>query len=259
MVYRNRIVEELNDFYGREGIVPSNFKCKNAAKCEVEAGREICGRGAQAHVGSKYGEGIGVVVLSLDTGGGGYDNIQERTETIESKIYSGANSHMKGTLELLRILIPQKADTELLKLFAMTNSAKCSGKTQERMRLKIQKNCSLIHIEEINILQPQLIVAQGPFSYQNFNMHKLTDEDLALFLESQKEEDDNKEKNLIQTLKRYVAKFELANGNSVVLIEGPHPSARQGLWQSFRDKSLPLINLYIQYIRNIEYYSPVLL
>lgn len=254
---RNNFVAELNGLYEREGIMPSNFKCKNSEKCKVEAGREICGRGAQAHVGRNYNEEFRIVVLSLDTGGCGYDTLEERTERVENEVFSKTTRQMKGTIELLRIMLPGKTDSELLKLFAMTNSAKCTGKTQERMRLRIQKNCSFIHINEINILQPQLIVAQGPFSIQNLNLQKLTNEDLTQFLEFQKLEDDDIKRIIIQTLTRYFSKFKLANGNSAFLIEGPHPSARYGLWQSFRDKSLPLINLYVQYIRNKDNYFPV--
>jgi hypothetical protein len=249
MTLRNEIIEELNGLYEKEGIVPSNFKCTNSEKCKVDAGREICGRGAQAHVGSKYGEDIRIIVLSLDTGGGGADNIQERTETIEGLKFSDANSHMKGTIEFLRAIFPGKSDSECLKFFSMTNSAKCSGVTQNKLPAKVYENCSKVHKEEIEILRPQLIISQGNDAYPSFlKPRPLLDEEYNLFWKYFNIENQDVKIGIRHTINKYIKKVNLSEDNIVPLIHGPHPSARDGRWQVFKEITLPLLSLYVKFL-----------
>jgi hypothetical protein len=248
MTIRNEIIKNLNSFYEKEGIVPLNFNCKNSDDCEKAAsGRKICYRGAQAHVGNRYGEELRTVVLSLDTGGEA-ENIDQRTDSIEK--FSGTNPHMKGTIEFLRVIFPEKSDFECLKFFAMTNSAKCSGKDRDKLPTKAYINCAKIHEEEIKILQPQLLIAQGNDAYPDFlKPQHLSEEEYNLFCEYFNVENKDVKNGIRHTIKRYVKNVKLSEENIVPLIHGPHPSSRDGRWQIYKDISLPLINLYIQYIK----------
>ena len=60
-------VENLQAFYDREGLLVTDFKCMHASACADAAGGTLS-RGAEAHVGSRYGEGLRVVVVSARAG-----------------------------------------------------------------------------------------------------------------------------------------------------------------------------------------------
>lgn len=256
MTIRNEIIEELNGFYERKGIVPSNFNCKNSDKCTeiaLNSGNPICGKGAQAHVGHKYGEELRVVILSLDTGGSGYDNIEGRTETIEKGEFASRNKHMPGTIELLEMIFPSVPKSEFLKYFAMTNSAKCSGGTQDKLPQKVYENCSEFHKEEIEILDPQLIFVQGNDAYPDFLHPKpFSIDDLENFWKYINVDNLMIYRVINTVINKYLRRIIMKEDKVVPLIYGPHPSARYGRWETFRDHSLPLLNLYIQYIKQLN-------
>ncbi|MBO4740055.1 MAG: hypothetical protein J5605_00255, partial [Bacteroidales bacterium] len=139
---RDKIIEDLNDYYSKEGIVPDDsFACKYREKCTGELAR-----GMQCGIGNRYGKKTKIVVVSLDCGGGGKANIADRTQGIIDHLY---NPHMKGTLYCTSMLLnlfefqtkePWKEWGEVWKgkdksvvdqaipFFAMTNSCKCCRK-----------------------------------------------------------------------------------------------------------------------------------
>jgi uracil-DNA glycosylase len=251
MSVRETVIENLNCFYERQGIVHSNFDCKYSTICNEivsKRGRKIRGTGSQAHVGHNYGEEYRVLVLSLDTGGGGSDTIEQRTENVESGKYARGNRHMPGTIEILRLIYPNKLDSERLKYFAMTNSAKCSGDSQEKLPRKVYKKCAEFQIEEIKIINPELLISQGNDAFPDYlNPESYTNDDLSLFWKYIDQRIDKED--IISTINKYVKKIKLTDNKIIPLIYGPHPSARQGLWQSFRDNSLPKLNHFIQYLK----------
>lgn len=250
MEVREKIIKNLKEFYTNNKLNRDGFNCSNLSNCEAIAKkRKIQYKGAQAHVGKLYGEKIKIVVLSLDSGGG-HDYIEERTDTIERVKYSNSktNMHMKGTIELLRIFFPNDTDENCLKRFSMTNSAKCSaGDSKNKLPTDIYKNCSYFHKKEIEILGADIIISQGKDAYpSSLKPKKLSDYELQEFYNSLNIPNQNIMNAIKPTIDKYCKTVELSKSR-VLLIHGPHPSARQGQWQLFRDISLPILKLLIDF------------
>jgi hypothetical protein len=245
---REKIIQELKEFYSKNHLNRNGFKCIHSLDCETETAktnRIINFRGAQAHVGALYGEKLKIVVLSLDSGGG-HDYIEERTETIESVIYRKANPHMRGTIEILRVLFPNESDATCLKRFAMTNSAKCSaGDSRDKLPSTVYEKCSGFHKTEIEILIPDLLISQGNDAYPYFlKPQKISDKEFEEFYELNTNSSPKILKAIQPTISRYCRTVEILNFK-VMLINCPHPSSRNGQWQLFRDVSLPIVKLFI--------------
>ena len=180
----------LRTLYDREkiGVLKSNpsFCCPYFECCEEAArveGRELC-KGAEAHVGDKYGDPIRLVFVSLDTGGGKKEfgeDLFERQKTIQAVTYKCANRHMKGTIETLRYLYGRcDIDSDLLKRFAMTNSSKCAGKDNNPKSVpdKLYQTCMPYGQAELNLLNPQLIVTQGKNARNMLNCSEIDEEEI---------------------------------------------------------------------------------
>ncbi len=160
-------VDKLKSFYANNGLLTQQFQCQHKSACREAAKCELW-RGAEAHVGSRYGECLRVVVVSLDTGG--YTPpMEERRSRIEEDIPPGGhpNPHMRGTTELLKAIYSIEAENDgrnLYELYAMTNAAKCSRKDENSSRQvpwDLFQNCSGYVEPELACLDPQLIVTQG--------------------------------------------------------------------------------------------------
>ena len=87
------------------------------------------------------------------------------------------NWHMMGTIKTLRHLYGygQKPDCDLLQRFAMINSAKCSGKDDDKssMPWELYKNCWDHGHVELEKLDPELIVAQGAYARDLLNPQEI--------------------------------------------------------------------------------------
>ena len=215
----NRLIR----FYQENNISCDNFNCNHSAECSCLANGRPLTRGAEPHLGTKYGEIAKIHVLSLDTGGGS-ENIEDRTFTIESVTHEIANPHMKGTVDILLDLFQAyKHDSiEVLKHFAMTNAAKCSATddSSDKLPTQIYTICRPYHLKEIEDFCQQLTTS-------------------SILVKSIK-----------NILKKYV--YRLFFGEKpAYLIKCPHPSARNGQWQLFRDISLPIVNLYVRHKINM--------
>ena len=166
---RTAYVNQLQAFYAANGLLVRDFHCQHAKACAVAAECAL-NRGSEAHVGTRYGEDLRVVVVSLDTGGTS-DPMDRRRSEIEC-LYcpdcdtSHMNPHMRGTTELLKVIYGIESDTDggnLLELYAMTNAAKCSRRdpSSAKVSSKLYKNCSDYVPPELTCLAPELIVTQG--------------------------------------------------------------------------------------------------
>jgi len=121
-------LHQLTHYYQENGISCDNFNCNHILRCtELANGRPLM-NGAEAHLGTHYGEIAKILVLSLDTGGDA-ENINVRTEKIEAIVYETENQHMKGTIDILFDLFSNYHlnKIDVLKHFSMTNAAKCSA------------------------------------------------------------------------------------------------------------------------------------
>ena len=221
------------------------FDCDHFACCSKAAkdkGRCLT-KGAEAHVGEKYGKPIRLVVISLDTGGDPDEEygeaLLERREAIQAVTYDCANRHMKGTIETLGHLYGRdKSESDLLKRFAMTNSAKCSGKDKSKTSVpyKLYKNCKKHGLAELKELNPQLIVTQGAKARDLLDCRDIDEEEIQKRVPSLTWGDAEK-----KHLKYW------KNGTQLVpVLQCPHPSARFGLWRRFEGTMLPTLAHFLR-------------
>ena len=248
-----KYIERLHTFYGKKGLLVDNFHCQHSKVCGQNA---KCGlyRGAEAHVGSRYGENLRVAVVSLDTGGDN-PNMDSRRRQIEVEhTLEGSNPHMKGTTQLLTAIYGDCENFhEPFKLFAMTNAAKCSRTDKSdssKVPWPLYKKCMEYVEPELECLSPELIVTQGNEAYWALR---------DLIVPQGKNEDYWNQKSTdalsgthCQILDSWMAEMQpalvrdwlkaLANeylrivrigGNDVPMIKSIHPSARAGQWQRF--------------------------
>jgi len=153
---------QLQSFYAANGLLVSDFRCQHAAACRRATGCDLH-RGSEAHVGCRYGEGLRVVVVSLDTGGKG-ESLDKRCKTIQSPYRpdgdtSDMNPHMRGTTKLLQTIYgtePNADGGNLYELSAMTNAAKCSLDRPGTAKVpdKLYGNCSGYVAPELACLAP---------------------------------------------------------------------------------------------------------
>lgn len=247
-----KYVDDLRILYDDRKIGVSEnsppFSCCHLKSCRVAAKkRDLC-LGAEAHVGENYGDPIRLVVVSMDTGGSAEsekgEDLSARRATIQGVTYEEANPHMKGTIKTLRYLYGygQKPDCDLLQRFAMINSAKCSGKDDDKssMPWKLYKNCWDHGLAELDILNPQLIVTQGAKARDLLKPQEIDEKEIRKHVPNLTWGDADVGTWIYTQAKEYLKYWQ--NGDQAVLVlQVPHPSARQGQWQLFERTMLPTI------------------
>ncbi len=224
------------------------FSCCHLASCIAAAkDRDLC-LGAEAHIGEKYGDPIRLVVISLDTGGSAGseegEDLSARRANVQGVTCNEANPHMKGTIQTLRHLYGygQKPDCDLLQRFAMINSAKCSGKDNNASMVpdKLYKNCRDHGLAELDILNPQLIVTQGAKARDLLKPQEIDEKEIRKRVPSLTWGNADVGAWICTQSKEYLKCWK--NGDrSVLVLQAPHPSARQGQWQLFERTMLPTI------------------
>ena len=231
-----------------------SFDCRHLECCKavVKEAKGRCLRmGAEAHVGEKYGDPIRIVVISLDTGGSYEErkmgeDLAERREIIQGVTFCNANPHMKGTIQTLQRLYgrePQEPEGDLLQRFAMINSAKCSaGKDNDASRVpdKLYENCKEHGLAEMAMLDPQLVVAQGAMARDLLPLQDISEEEIRNHVPSLMWGDVDVGSWICTQVKDHLKYWK--NGDQAVLVlQAPHPSARQGQWQRFERTMLPTV------------------
>jgi len=249
------ISKQMNEFYELNGIVTDRPACPHLNDCrKIAKSRElICC--SQAHIGTKYGEEIRIVVVSLDTGEDAYD-LERRTEVMEEIRYvEKPCKQTKGTMELLFDLLGTKGILidNVLKYTSMTNSAKCSGVgSKNKLSTRIYQNCSKYQIEELELLQPDVIYTQGVDSMRYLRRY-FTENEIP---SAGKINDFICKNELNETdvcfgiLNSSVKLVKIAN-KPVVVVECPHPSARDGRWRVFKKEKMNIINRFISSTYNV--------
>lgn len=233
--------DALRKFYDCEGIAVDAFRCPHAHECAEAAHGRPLHRGAEAHVGSRYGEAVRIVIVSLDTGHEP-TGLRRRRETIESLGRKGLNPHMRGTtdlvLQLLENQIPEASSPH--PYYSMINAAKCSGADGRRNMVpaRLYENCLPFALREIALLEPHFLVTQGKRAASVLGALGSIDggdvEAAARALGTDGEATDW----LISLALEYLRRVDLPNGDQLPVLRTPHPAARDGSWQRFKRISL---------------------
>ena len=249
-------VEELRKLYDCRKIGVSKnsppFACCCLESCEAAAkGRGGLVKGAEAHVGENYGDPIRLVVISLDTGGGSGEEYGEdllkRQKAIKKRADNKKNPQMKGTIETLKHLYGCRSESDLLKRFAMTNSAKCSGKDKSKKSVpdKLYENCREHGLAELKALEPQLVVTQGAKARDLLDCRDIGKEEIQKRVLSLMWKDADVRPWICTQVKEHLRYWK--NKNQLIpVLQGPHPSARYGQWQRFERTMLPTLAHFLR-------------
>lgn len=250
MVSRESVVDDLRRFYDQEHIAVGAFACAHKDDCCADAARPLT-HGAEAHVGTRYGEVLRVAVVSLDTGGGS-DPIEKRTKIIEDLAGKKMNRHMTGTTTLLAALLGADiGDASPFPYFAMINAAKCAAHDERRdmVPASLYERCLPFGRSELDLLKPQVIVAQGNRARAVLPKGKRIDPKLLT---------DTIEREglpapvgtwLEALTNEYIRTVEVGENCAIALIT-PHPSARGGQWRRFASVNLAPVSWLVQILAN---------
>ena len=233
--HAEKYTKRLRSLYDNRGISVASFDCKYAHSCQQEESRTLC-RGAEAHVGEQYGNPVRVVFVSHDTGADGRvtargESIEVRQQVVQGvRLANRPNPHMRGTILTLKAIFPDTLECDLLKKFALTNSAKCSGDSRGSVADELHRNCSNHGLAELRALEPHLVVTQGVYSRHMLGpLQYLNDDELSSFGLEEDEQDE---------VRRYLRRWYDNGGDAgVIVIKAPHPSA-PGPWAKFKNKAL---------------------
>ncbi|MCD4753462.1 MAG: hypothetical protein K8R40_10355 [Anaerolineaceae bacterium] len=193
------IRKELTRFYKRCRIYPKDFKCPHQDLCQQYAYQQDMTEAKMSMVGSLYGKNYPkIVVVSLDPPKGKGDDFKRREQRTSESIAkhheaehyckTHPNRHWAFTQILVKDILvvwgyqaqPNSAIVtesyekrpieNVSKYFSHVNVAKCSMNKpdQRQARQKVHWKCSSSYLfEELEILQPDLLISQGVNANKN--------------------------------------------------------------------------------------------
>lgn len=178
--------EKLKALYDREGLNADRFQCKYYSECESSQKGKCVGKqyaGGTAAVSPFYDISYNdismrTLIIGKETGYmknekyGTSPNYEENCKNVLNCInWENKNNHIKGTLMLLQYIF--QVDTEYIySSYALSNSLRCAFQDVSKIDnlssvsdTKVMRdNCSKYLFEEIDILEPNLIICQGEWS-----------------------------------------------------------------------------------------------
>jgi len=245
-VLREQFVEKLQRYYRHEKISVIDFDCPNLNKCADDAGGTL-NHGAEAHVGTRYGEATRVAVLSLDTGWSSED-IEARTKTVESARIDSTNPHMRGTIRFLTAILHfEIGESSPIPYITMLNSAKCAinNNGMDKVPDSLHQRCRDFAVGELDILRPALLWLQGStVRWQTCAGHVYDYPDLESAIESFLSRHSQSAAELVRWIlpiaNRYIGIFKCGDWEIPVIIT-PHPSDRFGRWHLFEQTVMPIV------------------
>ena len=230
-----KYTKRLRSLYDNRSISVTKFNCRYTHSCQKEEHRTLC-RGAEAHVGEWYGNPARVVFVSHDTGANGRKFARGESLDVRRKVVQGVrlanrpNPHMRGTILTLQAIFPDTPECNLLRKFALTNSAKCSGGSRGAVDDELYRNCRNHGLAELRALDPHLVVTQGVHARDMLGPLQHLDDSKLLSFGLKEDEKDR--------VSRYLRRWDDDGGNvDVIVIKAPHPSA-PGPWTTFKNKAL---------------------
>ena len=236
---------QLQEFYQSRDISNASFSCPFQQNCEEDAAPRALLHGAEAHLGSRYGQIARIVIVSLDVGRK-CPPMEERRKHVEDDLGerapSNLNPHLRGTRALLEALLGEEVPyDEVFSHFAMINAAKCTGADEKKDMVPgpLFKRCLPYAMGELEILAPQLIITQGNRARLVVKKAKsFTKEDCDDFIAPFLPCHEKVEQALRSMCQAYMRSWKVGGHRALALCT-PHPSARQGQWKRFSNIDLP--------------------
>lgn len=169
------MLNQLENYYRSKGILSTNFSCPHKNQCS--SGCETFTGPKSAFVSSGYEKAVEVprlLFLSLDSGCGAQNEhdrlpeaVRQQNEVDRDTLTLHKHKHWYRTHELayyiFRRFNPDLEVQDVKHHFAHANSAKCCmNKKQKKQADKVLfKNCREYLGQELEILNPKIIVTQG--------------------------------------------------------------------------------------------------
>jgi len=227
---------QLAEFYLRERIaVGDHFHCGNEGSCRVAASGRGMKSGAEAHVGTEYGQLRRVVVVSLDAGGE-TKTLAEKQADVEQETKDSCNPHMRGTWRVVEALLGLGADVSPFPFCAITNSAKCTASDGKRDMAPpaLFENCRSLARAELEILRPQVVVTQGGKAWNVLSEAvEAVDKSWLNSLVGSLPVADPPVQGWLRSLSDEYLRVWRCDSITAIVLKTPHPSARAGQWQRF--------------------------
>jgi hypothetical protein len=168
---------KLKSLYEENGITPciSGYNCASFEKCKnfnKNSGLTLT-TGNWMYIGDLYGEAtisevpVKILFVGMDRGGTGETAGEEFSKTqysFRNATINRPNPHMGGVATILHHLVDEKESYIFSRQFALTNALKCAkqtGKMSTSASNKMKKECRKHLKDEINIMLPDIIIAQG--------------------------------------------------------------------------------------------------
>lgn len=178
--------EKLRELYAREGLNADEFHCKYYMECEASQKNKCVGKqyaGGTAAVSPFYDISYNdipmrTLIVGKETGYmkneryGTSPNFDENCKNVLNCInWKHKNNHIKGTLLTLQYIF--QVDTEYIySSYALSNSLRCAFQDIAKIEnlssvsdtKNMRDNCIKFLFEEIDILEPNLIICQGEWA-----------------------------------------------------------------------------------------------
>lgn len=175
--------KKLSSFYQDNGLNANNFNCKYNDKCSQSQNREHMEfqfKGGTAAVMPFYdvyykGRPIRVLIIGKENGYmrnkkyGTSDDFFDHTINVLNCInWKEKNNHIKGTLYTLNKIFNVNSEY-IYSSYALTNLLRCAYQNVNKFdnrsgvhdNITMRMNCKEYLVNEINILEPTLIIVQG--------------------------------------------------------------------------------------------------
>lgn len=169
------MLDKLDRYYREQNISVTEFDCKHQPECKAVCKVFVPMR--SAFVGEEYEKGLYPRLLFVSSDSKGSPNPEDRTLLAMRAYHQNdakcvkKSGHWYRTNALARRLLGETTERPLpfgfdmtCRYFAFTNSSKCKdffeGQKESRKGI-LFTNCRKFVIGEVDILQPDIIVAQG--------------------------------------------------------------------------------------------------
>jgi hypothetical protein len=175
---QTKMRKAIEALYSRRGIVPTpekDFKCGCLQSCKATAELPLI-TGSWPYIGSAYGKArigereVRILFVAMDTGGEEADMKFEDAQCgFRCLAEKPRKPHMGSVHMLLRELVDDKDPCVFSRQFALTNAVKCRPDTKNMRAVRCGRmitNCAGHLEQEIETLQPMLIVTQGDHPFR---------------------------------------------------------------------------------------------